>query len=364
MEPTETRVEAEDCASSASRIMKEGDIIPYPRNFTIWYFHFSGKYPDLSVALKKHMGDMKYFTEDRNTLIFQKFFGFETLGRTIREVTAGANTALGKSSDHIKAISVEAKSAREDIAVLCRRLEKADADCKVRELIDKLLARVESLEAASRKAENWLAGDCRKISELHRSIEESQRETMTDALTGMANRKLFDTCLRLSVEDKRLSASLCVILVDVDDLGKINEKHGFEVGDDVLRMISRSLSETIKGRDMAARHGDDEFAILITRAQLADAAKLARNLRCLIGIGNRSTDMDLHDNVGGRITVSIGVTQYQSGESLNRFLSRLRQALDTAKSNGRNQVISAENTGREVMFLNEDNVIVNSPGKR
>ncbi len=364
MEPTETCTEAENCARSAIRIMKEGDIIPYPRNFTIWYFYFSGKYPDLSDSLAKFMDDMGYFTEDRNALIFQKFFGFDTLGKAIREVTSGTSVALGKSSEHIKAISSEAKSAHDDIADFCNRLKKTEAAGEVKKLVDKLLARVERLETISREAEYLLAEDFRKVSELHRSIEESQRETMTDALTGMANRKLFDACLRLSIEDRRLSASLCVILIDVDNLAEINEKHGLETGDNILRAISRALSEAIKGRDMAARHGDDEFAILVTRVQLADAAKLARNMRCLVGVGKRATDMSLQDDGKKRVTVSIGVAQYEPGEPLSDFLSRLKQALVLAKSNGRNQVVLAEKTGGETMFTNEDNVIVKPPGKR
>lgn len=359
MEPTETYEEATKCARSAIKTMAEKRIVPYPRSFTIWYIYFSKKYPDLNAVLDKFFDKEGYFTEDRNTLIYQKFFGFDQLGRTVREVTSGASKALGDAFEHVRDLCSETKGARKDIEACCSRLEKAKGSDQLRELVDEMLDRVRKLDDASQAMEIKLSADYKKMAELHRSIEESQRESMTDALTGLANRKLFDACLRLTADDARKSASLCVILMDVDNMGGYNDKHGYAAGDEALRIIATALSETVKGRDLAARHGDDEFAVLTTRTLLPDSSKLARNFRGAVGIGSRVMDVDVPCGMEHRITLSIGVAQYEPGESIGRLLERVKHALSAAKANGRNQVISAEKTTQGIMLWDEDHVVVN-----
>lgn len=359
MEPSETYEEAGRCARAAIRKMAELRIIFYPRNFTIWYTYFSGKYPDLSDALKKFLKKDGYFTEDRNTLIYQKFFGFDQLGKTIRKVTAETTKVLGEAHKHVKIMCSESEAARQRLDASCAQLEKAGKSDAIKELVQEILATVRSLEEATGNIEKRLSEDFKKISELHRSIEESQRESMTDALTGIANRKLFDACLRLAAEDHRKSAALSVILVDVDNLGDYNKVHGFNAGDEVLRAISRILSENVKGRDMPARYGDDEFAVLAANTLLFDAAKLARNIREVVWNDGRAMDIEAVHESTHPITLSIGVAQYEPGESLNRFIGRSKQALAAAKSNGRNQMVSVEKTHHGVMLLDEDHMVIN-----
>ncbi len=356
MEPVESFSEATKCARSAIKIMAEKRILPYPRNFTIWYAYFSGKYPDLTAILKKFLDKKDYFTEDRNTLIYQKFFGFDQLGQAVRQITAEASLALNAASENIKCLCDETKGARKDIEACCSRLERVGGTGEIKALIEEMVARVRRLAAASQEMEKRLNANYIKMAELHRSIEESQREAMTDALTGLSNRKLFDSCLRLACENPRKAASLCVILMDVDNLGEYNDTHGFGSGDEALKAIARALSETVKGRDLAARSGDDEFAVLTVRTLLLDASNLARSFRGSAGIGKRAMDIGGEDGMKHRVTLSIGVAQFELGEPLNRFMERAKHALHAAKRNGRNQVVAAEKTSAGLVFWDEDHV--------
>ena len=362
MEPSESFEEATKCAQSATKKMAKLGIFPYPRNFTIWYSHFTGKYPDLSEVLEKFLKKDGYFNEDRNTLLYQKFFGFDQLGRTIREVTSGTTKILGDAFRHVKKLCNDSKSARDELEACCSKLEKAGSSGEMNELVQQILSRVRSLEKTTFAMEERLNEDFKKISALHMSLEESQRESMTDALTGIANRKLFDSCLRLAAEDPRKAVSLSVILFDIDRLGEFNEAHGHKAGDDMLKALAVALNESVKGRDLPVRYSDDEFAVLATRTQLPDAVKLARTIRGAVGVRSRAMDVEGAGTTEHRTTISIGVAQYEPGESLNRFMERVKRAMAAAKANGRNQVVAAEKTSQGIMLWDEDHLIINPLG--
>ena len=359
MEPTEVYEDAVACAKKAVDKMGKMKILPYPRNFTIWYTHFSGKYPDLSAFLTKGLERDGYFDEDRNTLIYQKFFGFDQLSRKIREVTSLSGRVLGDALEGLKTFRDESKETREVLKVFNMRLEKVEDCDEFKDLAVEILARVRNLESAAEAMETRLNTDFAKMVELHRSVEESQRESMTDALTGIANRNLFDSVLRLAARNPQKSQSLSVILMDVDGLRTFNESHGIEGGDAILCGIAKALTETVKGRDLAARYGDDEFVVLASRTRLSDAVKLAVTIRGAYNTSTGPLEDEIVRSLEVPITFSIGVAEYEPGESLARFMDRVNLALNTAKTNGRNQIISAEKTSQGIMLWDEDHMIVN-----
>lgn len=359
MEPMEVYGDAVKCARAAIKQMGKLTILPYPRNFTIWYTHFSGKYPDLSAFLEKHVKIEGYFGEDRNALIYQKFFGFDQLSRTIREVTSRSGRVLNEALGGLKGFRDEAKAARESLHLFNLRLEKIDVDTECKALATEILEQVRKLESAAEAIEARVNTDLSTIVELHRSIEESQREAMTDALTGIANRNLFDSVLRLASRNPEKARSLSVILMDIDRLKNVNEAYGVKAGDDVLCAVAKALTETVKGRDLAARYGNDEFAVLASRTRLADAVKLAISIRGAFNTSHGPLEEETVVPDAEPITFSIGVAEYEPGEALPRFLDRVNMALTTAQANGRNQIISAEKTSQGIMFWDEDHMLVN-----
>jgi diguanylate cyclase len=128
-------------------------------------------------------------------------------------------------------------------------------------------------------------------------------------------------------------------MLDIDHFKSFNDNFGHQVGDQVLRLVARTLTDGIKGRDIAARYGGEEFVILLPETNLAHAMILAESLRKSLAakeVINRASGEFL-----GRITMSIGVAQYYSSEDVNELIERVDSALYTAKHNGRNQVAAA-----------------------
>lgn len=175
----------------------------------------------------------------------------------------------------------------------------------------------------------------------HRKLElaQVQLEQMahTDALTGLANRRMFELQGQRSFEQaKRYGEPLCAIMFDIDFFKRINDQYGHAGGDIVLRELGHYLRTTQRGSDSpAARIGGEEFGLLLAKATLQEAAQTAERLRQ--GIADLSVAMPGGEKV--KFSVSLGVAQCNPDDTgLSALLRRADMALYAAKQNGRNRV--------------------------
>jgi diguanylate cyclase len=179
---------------------------------------------------------------------------------------------------------------------------------------------------------------------LRQEVETTRREAGTDSLTGIGNRKTFDGCLRQeAAQAMETGAELCLLMADIDFFKKFNDNHGHQIGDQVLKLLALTLTENIKGNDIAARYGGEEFAVILPSTGLKPAFGVAENIREKLSkktILNKRTGKQL-----GSITLSIGVAQFEFGKPLARLISRADDALYSAKHQGRNMVVTAEPFG-------------------
>ena len=177
-----------------------------------------------------------------------------------------------------------------------------------------------------------------EIEKLRCNLEEVQNDAMTDGLTRVGNRKCVDLRLsQMAEEALRDRQGLCLMLFDVDYFKAFNDAHGHPMGDQVLRLVARTLQESVKGRDVVARYGGEEFAVILAGARLADAVKVGDGIRETVAkrrIVRKSTGEEL-----ATITISAGVAAYRPSEPLNELIERSDNALYRAKDCGRNLVL-------------------------
>ncbi len=129
---------------------------------------------------------------------------------------------------------------------------------------------------------------------------------------------------------------LCLLMADIDFFKRFNDTHGHPIGDQVLKLVARTLTETLKGRDTPARFGGEEFAVILPQTVLESAVIVAEQIRVRVAsrvIKRRDTQQQL-----GSITLSIGVTQYRPGDTIADLVQRADEALYAAKGAGRNRV--------------------------
>ncbi|QFR33914.1 GGDEF domain-containing protein [Ancylobacter sp. TS-1] len=158
-----------------------------------------------------------------------------------------------------------------------------------------------------------------------------------DPLTGIANRRSFDAALSLQWNS---TDRLAMLMIDIDRFKSFNDVHGHQEGDRCLRLVAQTMTSAIRGSDLVARIGGEEFAVLMPGASLRAAADVAERVRQAVealAIGHR-------DGVGGVVTISIGAAACEPAPSL--MIADLVMAADgalyAAKRAGRNTVCAAD----------------------
>jgi diguanylate cyclase len=182
-----------------------------------------------------------------------------------------------------------------------------------------------------------LEEQAKELENLREKFKQTRAESLTDFLTGIANRKSFDQTIRKSIKKaRREKKALCLLLLDVDHFKIFNDRHGHIIGDQILKFVARKIRENIRGRDYAARYGGEEFAIILPDTTLDGAKSVAENIRLFFHQAKLKTTSG--DKQLGSITVSIGVSQCHDDDSVEGFIQRSDKALYYAKENGRNMV--------------------------
>lgn len=163
-------------------------------------------------------------------------------------------------------------------------------------------------------------------------FEKIQRQATTDGLTGLVNHKTFYEILEKELwRSRRYGGQISLIMVDVDNLKKINDTHGHRAGDKVIKEISRRIKECIRQIDTAARYGGDEFAVILPNTSLSDATTVAQRMVNVAASTPITWKKELIP-----LSVSVGLGQYDAETNPEDITSRSDQALYSAKKAGKN----------------------------
>jgi diguanylate cyclase (GGDEF)-like protein len=171
-----------------------------------------------------------------------------------------------------------------------------------------------------------LLGDFRRVAS----------QASTDSLTGLANRRTLDEELVLEWRRAdRVGDSLAFILLDLDDFKQVNDTHGHQAGDAVLRTVGQVLLEGIRQVDLAGRYGGEEFALILPETDLPGALKLAERLR----VSLETTPVHLAEGKTLQATASFGVALKDELPSADELVTVADEALYAAKRAGKNRVM-------------------------
>ncbi|MBC2668912.1 GGDEF domain-containing protein [Novosphingobium piscinae] len=175
---------------------------------------------------------------------------------------------------------------------------------------------------------------------LHRSLEETRRHAELDHLTGLPNRRAFEHRLDREVVAARAAGDpLCVAFCDIDRFKRINDTHGHDAGDRVLRAVACALNEISDERCHVARHGGEEFVVLFRGLALNEAYERLDETRDSLAerrMVNRATDVPF-----GKVTFSAGIANVFDYPQPREALKAADEALYVAKQDGRNRIVRA-----------------------
>jgi diguanylate cyclase (GGDEF)-like protein/PAS domain S-box-containing protein len=174
---------------------------------------------------------------------------------------------------------------------------------------------------------------------------ELQKLANTDTLTGLNNRRHFyELANKELARARRFKTPITLLMIDIDHFKKINDTHGHAMGDTVLQHLASTMTKALRGTDVTARLGGEEFAILLPHTSSAQASELAQRMRQEIA----DQSVPSPQGTGVNFTVSIGLDEWRESDvDLDALMKRCDIALYQAKNSGRNRVVqfSSDQTG-------------------
>ena len=311
-----------------------------PRNYEIWYSYATGYNPSLNQKINELLKEKGGLDEDDLEGVYSAYLAPARLTDRIDKVGNQVMGEIEQVMAMIEAAAGTANSYSESLAGVSEQLGLAKGDRDgLRAIVEGLVQTARDMEQSNQKLEERLSASKKEITELQTNLEVVRYESMTDPLTQLFNRKHFDITLAQAIEDAaKTSEPLSLMMSDVDHFKKFNDTYGHLTGDQVLRLVSMSIKQNIKGQDTATRYGGEEFAVILPNTVMRSAIVVGDHIRRAVmtkELMKRSTGEHL-----GRVTVSIGVATLRKGDTPQSLIERADACLYAAKRHGRNRIMS------------------------
>lgn len=245
---------------------------------------------------------------------------------------------LEKSIHDFSKTTRDARSATSDYqTVLQVHVDELSAVNKAGEVITELANVAKAMLDRTRDIEDRMARSERETRQLQRRLEEAKRSAEVDHLTGLPNRRAFEAVLEKEyAETRRSREALCVAFCDIDKFKAINDLHGHDAGDRVLKLVAKTLSEISDDRCHVARHGGEEFVVLFRGKTAREAKEELDETRQ--SLASRNLVNRANDTPFGTVSFSAGVADVFAYANTRAALKAADEALYHAKEHGRNRI--------------------------
>ncbi|WP_374377639.1 GGDEF domain-containing protein [Dongia sp.] len=325
-------------AATAIAEMAMREISPTPGNFCVWYNYLSGTVPELRRDLDALLLSGKTVSSSNIQELFDKYFREPGAEERLQQTGDELQNTLADVIRQVTQAGLDANEFGQTLSKASGSLGSGRIDPNsMKDLVGELINATKLIGQRNQALELQLKQSSSKITALQSRLDQARRDALTDALTGIGNRKSFDLAIQFrSQQVNEQKGDLCLLIIDIDHFKKFNDTYGHRVGDQVLKLVGARLKQMVGSNDSAARYGGEEFAMLMPQTALDRAVDRADKFRTGLAahaLKNRTTGQ-----VYGAVTVSIGVAQFRRGEALEEFITRADQALYRAKKDGRNRV--------------------------
>lgn len=327
---------ATSVAEKALRSMAEHRVPPTPNNFHVWFNYTIGAPPALKRAIDILIGNKRKFDAHTNREIHDSYVGTKASDEAVAyEVSQQLHSVMASAKQFLTTAIADNRTQMAAINDVAERTE-AGADPKL--LIESLMGELAKATTRATKLEVSFVEKSRELAAIRDSLIKSEERAKTDTLTGLPNRRALEEFFRKAqLAALEQGDPVSALMIDIDHFKRFNDEFGHGVGDQVLRLMAKVLRERVRDVDLPARYGGEELIVVLPNAGLATAATVAERIRRAVAechLTRRSTGEALPG-----ITISIGVAQFQGGESMADLIERCDRALYQAKKTGRNRVV-------------------------
>jgi len=258
------------------------------------------------------------------------YLGFSRIKQERKLVLRALSEILRTADD----LSQDIDSRNTKLADMEREVQDLDVPVEMQKMHDLLLAHIKDVISSNRKLEDDLLCTRYTLEQQARELDRTRAQARTDELSQLGNRRAFDEAMDYwLLQWKRQGERFALVLTDVDHFKWINDTHGHQAGDRVLKGVGDFLKKNLSEDHFIARFGGDEFAVLLKYEEREDAVEIAESL--CAGVQTRDFSAIGH---GERIaiTFSMGLAFVRDGDDAKRLIERADSCLYQAKVAGRN----------------------------
>jgi diguanylate cyclase len=330
------RLARQQLLETMSDFLLAHDLAISPDNLLAAHSAFAGRNPRLArqIAARVHAGEK----------VTQDWLDEITANSAAEQGDAALERLMGKLEENIETLSRSSKAARSATSEYNHQLERHVVDLHQVEDVGSVIGSLTDLARAmadrTRKVEQEMRKSEDRAKALRLSLARAKRDAEIDHLTGLPNRRGFEAVLeRHHREAQAAVEALSVAFCDIDNFKAVNDTHGHETGDRVIRAIGETLAHLSNDNCHVARHGGEEFVMLfrgLTPAEAKARLDQAREAMSARNLVNRSTDAPI-----GQITFSGGVASVFGYPDPRAALAAADEALYRAKQEGRNRILIA-----------------------
>jgi diguanylate cyclase len=334
--------EKQNLAKQAFALMEQHQVSPSPENYAIWFHYVQGANPELKRDVDAVFEAGLAFSEKNTSYLYHKYMLGGTQEKKVEDMAADTNKILQEVQRMVNEFSGETTNYNKGVDKALTDMSQTVDSGNVKNIVQTLMAATKTLKASGEQMNRKLVESNSEINKLKKNLQQVTAESQRDFLTGAYNRKTFEKFYEDYAElAKTKNGELCLIILDIDHFKQFNDKFGHLIGDEVLKIVARTLTDTLKGRDIVARFGGEEFVILLPDTPIEVGMRVADMLRTTIS----SKELKRKDTgaVFGSITVSMGVARYRHGsDTLPTLTKRADDALYRSKREGRNRVTAEQ----------------------
>ena len=331
---------AKEYTNLAIKRLDKEKLPPTPHNIELWYVYYANMSPEIKRAIEILVNNEQEITQERCTEIYQRFLSPAQTEDVVRKAGDQIQKTLAEMGAFMSGVKSNTTSFSGTLENASQQIDAATSLEELESMMKDLVRDTEQMIEHNEHLEKELDRSSSQMIELQNDLETIRKEALTDGLTGLKNRKAFDQELDTMIKEAESEGRVfSLLMADIDHFKQFNDNFGHQVGDQVLRLVAKTLTDGIKGRDTACRFGGEEFAIILPDTDSKSSGIVAEALRKAI------SDKDIINKVSqeklGKMTISIGVAEFQPGEEQENLLERADAALYTAKRSGRNRVAVA-----------------------
>ncbi|MBI1338639.1 diguanylate cyclase [bacterium] len=318
--------------------LSDCDLAVSPQNYEIWLNYLCDSNPDLKRELDRLLATGVPLSHQDMEAIYEEFFATTQLSTQVIETGSRIAHEIADALDALKKAGASTEKYGETLKSASNTLSSTSLDGEsLKRIVTALAGATSDMSRQNHSLSQKLLQSSTEVEQLRKSLQQARAEALTDSLTGIANRKLFDQTLRLRCDEaKESDGSLSVLLCDIDHFKKFNDTWGHQTGDQVIRYVATVLAKSALPDHLVARYGGEEFAVIMPRTSLTQAQRIAEQVRRAIEakrLVRRSTNETI-----GSVTISIGIAEYTRREPHLEVVARADACLYASKRNGRNRV--------------------------